>query len=236
MSNSAHIATTDQGVAAPLALAPARDNSLPVSALAGSDAIRTLAEPVAAVARLGGNARVLIAGCRPGDGATTVGNAIALELAQRLGLETLLIDAVTPMRRNGQTPGVHQSGAAHLWTAHYAAAWNEPVEQDQNERGDVLEEIRRAIRRYRAAVIDAGVVRVDARMLALARPEDPVLVVARYGCTRREELAATVEIVRLANCRLGGVILNGYQSPALDRLRWITGLRVDRDDQLGRLE
>jgi hypothetical protein len=100
-----------------------------------------------------------------------------------------------------------------------------PVNGGRADQADLIEALGQAMGRYRAAVVDLGVVRLDARMLAMARPDDPVLVVARYGCSRRDELAATLAVVNLANRSIGGVILNGYKSPAIDRLRWIPGLR-----------
>jgi len=47
--------------------------------------------------------------------------------------------------------------------------------------------------------------------------------VARYGCTRREELTSTAAILGLAKCRIGGVILNASESPATDRIAWLLG-------------
>jgi len=94
-------------------------------------------------------------------------------------------------------------------------------------QADVLEQLRDAMQRYRAAVVDLGVVRADARMLGLAAPDDPVLVVARYGCTRRDELESTLAILKLARCHIGGVVLNAYESPAAERLRWIPGFGQD---------
>jgi len=47
--------------------------------------------------------------------------------------------------------------------------------------------------------------------------------VARYGCTRREELTSTAAILGLAKCRIGGVILNASESPATDRIARLLG-------------
>ena len=71
------------------------DIGVPASAAAMVDriGIRMIAERVAAVARLSGQARVLITGCRNGDGASTVAGALALDLSLRLSVETLLVDA-----------------------------------------------------------------------------------------------------------------------------------------------
>jgi Mrp family chromosome partitioning ATPase len=99
-----------------------------------------------------------------------------------------------------------------------------PVNAERADQAEIIEELEASIGRYRAVVIDVGVARLDARMLAAARPADPVLVVTRYGCTRRDELAATVAVIGMAQRNFGGVILNGYQSPAIDRLQRMAGL------------
>src|SRR5215469_18567574 len=59
------------------------------------------------------------------------------------------------------------------------------------------------------AVVDLGVVRLDGRLLALARPTDPVIVVTRYGSTEREELATTAAALKAASRTIAGVIING---------------------------
>src|SRR5581483_6062984 len=59
------------------------------------------------------------------------------------------------------------------------------------------------------AVVDLGVVRLDGRLLALARPTDPIIVVTRYGATEREELATTAAALKAASRTVAGVILNG---------------------------
>jgi hypothetical protein len=209
-------------------------------ALVDSEGIRMVAEPVAALARLTGHSRVLIAGCRQGDGASTVAGALALDLAVRLGVDTLLVGAdgaaggyaaETRAGGNGRPLRINPSGLAHLWTARCAHIVDParytgmPVNGERADQTDLIEELSQVMGRYRAAVVDLGVVRLNARMLAVARPDDPVLVVARYGCSRRDELAATMAVVNLGHRSIGGVILNGYESPAIDRLQWIPGLR-----------
>jgi hypothetical protein len=76
-------------------------------------------------------------------------------------------------------------------------------------------------------VVDLGVVRLDARMLAVAEPEDPVLLVARYACTTRDELAASAAILKLAKCSIGGVLFNAYENPARDWLSRMLGFAAE---------
>jgi Mrp family chromosome partitioning ATPase len=202
--------------------------------------IRMVAEPVAAMARLTGHSRVLIAGCRRGDGASAVAVALALDLAVRLGVDTLLVSAdssggpiETGTGGNGRPLRVIPGAVAHLWTVRCAKsadlvrAGAITGNGEQGYQDGLAEELAQTIGRYQAAVVDAGAVRLDSRMLAAARSDDPVLVVVRYGRSRRDELAATLAVINMAQCRLGGIILNAYETPAIDRLQWIPGLGRD---------
>jgi hypothetical protein len=209
------------------------DLPAPAVALADTEGIRAIAERVAAIARLAGQARVLLAGCRMGDGATTVAGALALDLSRRLGIETLLVEAgAGGAQGGGGALRVKSGGAGRLWTARCGAGPSNaeaaraglPAGNGQAESDTLVAELQAVAARYRAAVIDLGVVRLDARMLALARPDDPVLIVARYGCTRRDELSSTAAILGLAKCRIGGVIFNAYESPASARIARLLGL------------
>ena len=208
----------------------------PSLAMADSEGIRRTAERVAAAARLTGQSRVLIAGCRVGDDACAVSGALALDLSWRLGIDTLLVyasrsggarDAQNKAGGNGRPARVSPTEVARLWVMRCAKdgdyANSTPPANPQPEADDAVGDLQQLLARYRAAVIDLGVVRLDARMLAVARPEDPVLLVARYGCTRRDELAATAAIVKLARCRIGGVVLSGYESPAADCVQRVLG-------------
>src|SRR5262249_54009419 len=159
---------------------------------------------------LGGPARVLLTGCRPGDGASTVAGALALDLSRRLGVDTLLVEAGADggaaEAAGGSLMRINSGGAA-LWTARCMPhAVNGAAGESGLARGGgagerLLAALQAAAGPWRAAVIDLGVVRLDARMLVLARPEDPVLIVARYGATRREELSSTAAVLKLAKCR-----------------------------------
>ena len=207
----------------------------PSLAMADSEGIRRTAERVAAAARLTGQSRVLVAGCRVGDDACAVSGALALDLSWRLGIDTLLVYAggsggargAQSKTGNGRPARVSPTEVARLWVVRCAKNGDHPNStlpaNGQLEADDAVADLQQLLARYRTAVIDLGVVRLDARMLAVARPEDPVLLVARYGCTRRDELAATAAIVKLARCRIGGVVLSGYESPAADCVQRVLG-------------
>ncbi|HXR35478.1 MAG TPA: hypothetical protein VN754_05995, partial [Candidatus Binataceae bacterium] len=87
-----------------------------------------------------------------------------------------------------------------------------------------LDDLNGLLRRYPVAVIDLGVIRLEPRMLFLARPDDPVLLVTRYEHTEREELERTVTLLRGTNHRVPGVILNGYKSPVPGFIRRRLGI------------
>ena len=55
--------------------------------------LQALNERLAPLAGVGQSVRLLVTGCRPGDGASTVAMGLALDLSQRLSLRTLLVDA-----------------------------------------------------------------------------------------------------------------------------------------------
>jgi Mrp family chromosome partitioning ATPase len=76
---------------------------------------------------------------------------------------------------------------------------------------------------YPAVIIDLGVTRLDARMLPLARSEDPILMVVRQGHTERRELATTASALRAARRTVAGVILNDATDPVAKPLRRLLG-------------
>jgi Mrp family chromosome partitioning ATPase len=88
-----------------------------------------------------------------------------------------------------------------------------------DERQALMQRLEGVLSHYGAVVVDLGVVRLDTRMLPLARPSDPILLVARYGHTRRQELATTAAALRAANRAVAGVIFNAAVSPAANLLR-----------------
>ena len=72
---------------------------------------------------------------------------------------------------------------------------------------------------YPAVIVDLGVTRLDARMLPLARSNDPILMVVRQGHTERREVATTASALRAARRSVAGVILNDATDPVAKPLR-----------------
>jgi hypothetical protein len=70
--------------------------------IASTSSIRQLSERLAPAASVDRACRLVIAGCRQQDGASSVAAAIAIDLSQRLSISTLLVDA------NLRNPGLHR--------------------------------------------------------------------------------------------------------------------------------
>ena len=197
--------------------------------LASAAGIQRLSERLAPLAVFDTRIRLLIAGCRPGDGASTVAAALALDMSQRLSLNTLLVDAHVHhpsldrfFAVNGRGCGevrvdaqmrIRSSGWPRL---DLATCW--PGGDGSNVK-ELLNEFDRLTAGYSAVVIDLGVTRLDARMLPLARTTDPILLIVRYGSTERQELATTVSALRAANRAVAGVILNATVDPVAKSIR-----------------
>jgi Mrp family chromosome partitioning ATPase len=204
---------------------------MPVT-VARAEAVQRLAERLAPLAMMENSMRLLVSGCRPGDGASTLASAFALDLSQRLSVRTLLIDA------HVRHPSLHRlftlpdyrppelllNGALQIrssgWPRLELATCC--IGTGDKERRELLEHIDNVLEHYSAVVVDLGVVRLDTRMLPLARPTDPILLVARYGHTRRQELATTTAALRAANRAVAGVILNAATTPVAPTLRKLT--------------
>ena len=192
--------------------------SMPAS-MARGYALQRICEELSPLAVIDNNLRLLVTGCRPGDGASTVAAALALDLSQRLLLRTLLIDANsrrptlhTILVRSNSEVGelaldgpmqIRSTGWQHLdlATCFFGST--------DNERREVVARCDEVSRQYAAVVVDLGVVRLDARMLPLARETDPIVLIVRHGHTRRQELATTVTALRAARRSIAGAILNG---------------------------
>src|ERR1700693_4024676 len=75
----------------PTALVPILEAQGLLDALASSRSIRNLSEQLGAASAYNGPARILMTGCRPGDGVSTVAAAMALDMSQRLAARTVLV-------------------------------------------------------------------------------------------------------------------------------------------------
>src|SRR6266576_6709291 len=60
--------------------------------LAKAAALRNLSERVAPQASIDRQTRLLVSGCSPSEGTSTIAAALAIDLSQRLNLRTLVVD------------------------------------------------------------------------------------------------------------------------------------------------
>ena len=192
------------------------------AALARQDAIRQLSERMAPTAAVEKSCRVAISGCRPGDGASSIAAALALDLSQRLSMRTLLVDAnlhrpslhgvISPA--NAPLTQITLDGSLQLRTTGWPGLTLATccVNGNDAQREAAIAELGTVLGTFPAAVIDLGVARLDPRMLPLMRPTDPILLVVRYGRTERKELATTAAALRVADRTVAGVILNARPS------------------------
>lgn len=194
--------------------------------------IQRVSERLAPMAFGSGPLRVLVSGCRPGDGASTVAAALAVDLSQRLFLNTLLVDAQL------RHPGLHLFFSSLARDSAQPAGENDLQIRTTGRpqldllscsqsagigREGFLASFEKFSARYPVVVVDLGVPRLDARMLAMARPLDPILLVVRYGHTEREELASTASALTAANRTIAGVVLNAATDPIAKPLqRWMS--------------
>jgi Mrp family chromosome partitioning ATPase len=200
---------------------PAVDGTDLIGALAHDPSLGRLAEQLAARGTPENPVHLLVTGCRAGDGASTLAVALALDLSQRLTLRTVLVDG------HLRNPGLHNLLAqsapmpADLTSATSVStqrtAWprldlisRAPILVEPSKA--VLDDFSGLLRRYPIAVIDMGVIRLEPRMLAMARPNDLILIVTRYLHTERQELLSTAGVLRGTNHTVTGVILNGFKS------------------------
>jgi Mrp family chromosome partitioning ATPase len=192
--------------------------SLP-SDLASDDAINRLTEQLAGLTVSRERLCVHVAGCRPGDGASTVAAAIALDFSQRLGLKTLLVDGHLrhpSLRRlliRGDGPGAQQSIKPPRrvlptdWRSLdlAVATGAETVRELTADFDSLLDD-------YRAAVVDLGVARLDPAVLGFVRNGDPIMLVVRSGYTGRSDLVTTTRMFGAANLPAAAVVLNSVKS------------------------
>lgn len=196
------------------------------AAIARGEQIRRLAETLAPAAARS-PMRLLVSGCRPGDGASTIATALAIDLSQRLALRTLLLDA--HLSRPGLERLLPAPGPVPLSAPSSSPIRSRPTGWPRLELGvcaaidepssEFFESLDDNLTEYQAVIIDLGVVRLDPRMLPVARPSDPIVLVVRYGHTERKELATTVAALRSAERAPAGAILSGVNLPPPGRLR-----------------
>lgn len=201
-----------------------------IGELARDPSLCRLSEQLAALGTLENPVRLLVSGCRPGDGASTIAAALALDLSQRLAMRTILVDGHlrhpalrSLLARSGPlpaelTPATSLSAQRTVWPRLELIS-RAPIDLSK----PVLDDLDGLLRRFPIAVIDLGVIRLEPRMLALARPEDPILIVSRYQHTDRQELLTTAGVLRATNHSVSGVILNGYKSPVPGFIRRYLG-------------
>lgn len=192
--------------------------------VAQEKSIQSLGERIAPLAAMSNSLRILVSGCRPGDGASTIAAALAIDFSQRLGIGTLLVDA------HPHHPSLHRVFSRPEKPAPVPAVagglpWPQPTEwarldlaqcelmDGESERSAFLKRFEALAKDYRSVVVDLGVVRLDPRLLALARVGDPLLLVVRYGHTERQELANTCSGLRAAGRPPAGILLNGAADP-----------------------
>ncbi len=193
--------------------------------LAREDGLYHLAEQLSAIASVSEASRLFVAGCNPGDGASTVAVALALNLSQHFGLPTALVDA------HLQHPGLQNffprsDSAEARGPALPSRSTGLPrLDVMLNSLGQtteqLIDEVEANLPAYRAAVIDLGVVRLDPSLLKLVKPDDHILLVARYGHTERRHLLASARAFSAANHPAIGVIFNAVKNPIPDWMRRI---------------
>lgn len=196
--------------------------------------LQLLNERMAPMAGVGHSVRMLVTGCRPGDGASTIAMALALDMSQRLGRGVVLVDGnlrrpdlhrLFPPMLNGMQPMVlgdqfvvRATGLPRLQLA------TPLLRRGVAEAGGAVERWRGLLDDYPLTIVDLGVVRLDSRLLGLARPSDPVTIVVRYQHTEREELATTAIALNAASRSVAGVIMNATPESSLFPATWFASL------------
>lgn len=196
-------------------------------------ALRSITERLAPLATVGDSMRLLIAGCKAGDGASTVAAALAIDLSERLSLRTLLFDG--HLRRptlDRMFAGLSQQSVAVLidgvvqvrqtrWPRLYVASCVD--RSDEIDAARFRADLERLSTRYEAVVVDIGVPRLEPRAVALARVNDPILLVVRYGQTERCHLETTTSALQAAGRSIAGVVFNAKSQVMNERLRRFIG-------------
>jgi Mrp family chromosome partitioning ATPase len=197
-------------------------------------ALHPLSERLAAPGAIAGPVRVFVTGCRSGDGASSVAAALALDMSQRLATRTILVESrlrlAVHQPLSGRTAPPARVPVAGASIAAQGTGWPRlerlSPETAPGPSKQAVADLCALLDAYPLAVIDMGVVRLDPIMLAMARPSDPILVIARYLHTDRKELSGTVSILRENGHTVAGVVLNAFRSPVPDFVRKLLGMEV----------
>src|SRR5260370_30767311 len=155
------------------------------TAVARTEEIQHLCERLAPIAVVDESMRLAISGCRPGDGASTISAGLALDLSQRLGLRTMLIDAHLrhPSLHRlfaGSGSGTHElvlDGALQIRTTGWSRLELASccLIRGDEEPDEALSQFENLLGNYHAQDLDLGVTRLPRRVLALSPPTDTIL-------------------------------------------------------------
>jgi len=218
---------------APAGYAPARTPA-PPSAIDGD--IAAMTGRIKAAVDFGERPRLLVGECDDGADSARVAEMLAHDLALRLEVPTILIFAdprssdpymklETRIMLDGRMIRAGSTATPRLRVARMLRAEEPPIgaldlagagnRADARSR-EFADEMDRASAGCSASVIDIGPLRRNARWTGFAGPGDSVLLVVRYGVTRRDDLAAAASAIRQAGKSSGGVIMTRYRSDALD--------------------
>lgn len=220
-----NIASLNVPVAMPMPAAPFQ--------ISRAKALQALNERVAPLAHVGQSVRLLVTGCCPGDGASTVAMALALDMSGRLGLRTLLLDA------HLRKPDLHKLlPASHSKTPPLLLGDEFVVQATGLPRLELAsclptatetstECVQTLLDGYSLAIVDLGVVRLDGRLLSLARVDDPMVMVVRYGHTERDDLQTTAVALKAASRKVAGIIMNAVPQTPSPATKWPTTFRGD---------
>lgn len=162
--------------------------------------------------------RLIVSGCGPGDGASSVVAALAIDITQRLGARTLLVDAHArhpSLERIFARREISAEAFAGVGVARRASGFPrlEILSGAMSDHAQLAREIDRASSDYSICIIDAGAIRLEPALLGFIDGNAPVLLVARYGHTERKQLINSVHAVRAAGRRAIGVVFNAVKSP-----------------------
>lgn len=201
--------------------------------LAHDEAINSLTEQLSALTLSRERVCVHVVGCRVGDGASAVAAAIAFDLSQRLGLNTILVDG------HLRHPSLHHlllradAGSAYrsgeLLKRVLSTGWPRldlAVATGVTHSSELIAEFNALLADYAIAVVDLGVARLDPTVLSFAKPGDPILLVVRQGHTERRDLITAISILAATGQSAVGVVFNAARSSIPRAIRRILGMGV----------